>query len=459
MSKYKGVSLSSFFNSDFALITFYFFLGMLCVNIYPTIKIPYFLFLFLMFYRSNRDYLYFLLLFILMQGPGGFFSKYDRFIINLSDTVGVPFEYFFILIALIKFRNKLFKRKYYFVALKFILFYYILLIPVSIIFGLSLGSTFTFILSSISLILFLLLPVVFNNKIILEKSIKIIFFTTILLFSLQIFDLIFPYTLYSLSDTFDYMLLDKSEFSRVSWVRWFSFLSITCSLFFLSLREISFSRGFLSTIVIIALLSTFLTATRGYILQFLFLIFVYFTIQKNKSFGLLILGIIFLAISYNFISPVKRQIDYAAERMLTLESVIKGDMTAEGTLIRITQRAPRVWNKYIESPIFGFGFSETGFSYNDGHVGNYTLLLQGGLVGVIIFIFFIISIIRILFQDYYRNKDKLGNLIIIGSIISLIIAHSTSSIFFTYFFEPALMFVMGFILIFIQIYVFNINQK
>ena len=26
--------------------------------------------------------------------------------------------------------------------------------------------------------------------------------------------------------------------------------------------------------------------------------------------------------------------------MLTLESVIKGDMTAEGTLIRITQRAP-----------------------------------------------------------------------------------------------------------------------
>ena len=81
-------------------------------------------------------------------------------------------------------------------------------------------------------------------------------------------------------------------------------------------------------------------------------------------------------------------------------------MTAEGTLIRITQRAPRVWNKYIESPIFGFGFSETGFSYNDGHVGNYTLLLQGGLAGMIIFIFFIISIIIFYFRIITEIKTS-----------------------------------------------------
>ena len=78
MVKEKGGLFSIFFNSDFTLITIYFLLAIACISIYPSVKIPYFLFLFVMFYFSKRDYLYFLLLFVIMQGPGYFFNKYER---------------------------------------------------------------------------------------------------------------------------------------------------------------------------------------------------------------------------------------------------------------------------------------------------------------------------------------------------------------------------------------------
>ena len=150
--------------------------------------------------------------------------------------------------------------------------------------------------------------------------------------------------------------------------------------------------------------------------------------------GVLIISILTFTVIYNptLSSYMRRSLN----RLLTIEKLIEGDPTAGGTLGRITERRPRVINKFKENPIFGFGFSEEFYEYGDIHLGNETLLLKGGIVGYLLMILFWIYFNITLYKrnlmlsnpNLYRNTL----LVFIIGFIGFFIIHSSSGYVFNY---------------------------
>ena len=67
-----------------------------------------------------------------------------------------------------------------------------------------------------------------------------------------------------------------------------------------------------------------------------------------------------------------------------MEAIAGGDLSAEGTLQRLDYRSQRVMGAWRENPVFGWGLSDNGYEYGDGHVGNQCLLAISGIVGFLL---------------------------------------------------------------------------
>ena len=121
---------------------------------------------------------------------------------------------------------------------------------------------------------------------------------------------------------------------------------------------------------------------------------------------------------------------YSVDRFMTVSKVIEGDATAGGTLSRLSERGPRVMKHFYENPIFGFGFSDKMYDYYDGHVANYSLLMQSGIVGFVILYVLIVSLIYRMLVFYLilspRNGYKLIVLSMAICLMGMIIIHLTS---------------------------------
>jgi len=116
---------------------------------------------------------------------------------------------------------------------------------------------------------------------------------------------------------------------------------------------------------------------------------------------------------------------------MSLEDLVEGDPTAGGTLLRITERGPRVMREFRKSPIIGWGFSDYYFRHRDIHVGNQTMLLQGGVLG---YLFWMIIYIMILYKIYSLGQYKYNILyigksyiIILLAMIASFVIHSSST--------------------------------
>ena len=85
-------------------------------------------------------------------------------------------------------------------------------------------------------------------------------------------------------------------------------------------------------------------------------------------------------------------------------------------------------NKFYESPIFGFGYSQDYYEYADLHVGNQTLLLNGGIIGFFIFMFFWLYFSYKL-QIRSRLSGRKDLKVYIIGLIGILIINSASLIF------------------------------
>lgn len=192
-----------------------------------------------------------------------------------------------------------------------------------------------------------------------------------------------------------------------------------------------FKNSFLYTVSLFAVLSIFLSATRGWILAAALILtgFAFLKSRKTMVYALLGVVVIFLIL---FTPKVNKQAVQAYERMRTLESIAQGDLRAGGP--RLTERSPRVLRKYWEQPVFGFGFSDEFYEYSDVHVGNQTLLLNGGIVGYAIFALFILYFLR-KYKRAYRNYKNKPVLIFFFGLLAVIAIHSTSRMVFGYYMD------------------------
>jgi hypothetical protein len=180
---------------------------------------------------------------------------------------------------------------------------------------------------------------------------------------------------------------DRDNISRAansSFILLFCF--VNAIFYFFSKKQI-FNKTYLLLIIFFAFFSVFLSATRGWILGYtLIILLTIFFISKSKRLLLPIVSytcLILLCI-ITIYPKTLIQLQNASERLLTIESLASGDITAEGTLSRLDERGPRVLNKFNESPVFGWGFSENYFDFRDNHVGHHNLLLNVGVIGYIL---------------------------------------------------------------------------
>jgi hypothetical protein len=147
----------------------------------------------------------------------------------------------------------------------------------------------------------------------------------------------------------------------------------------------------------LSFLCLFVSATRGYIVFGIILILgVFFYRNQTSGFNRVAIALIFF-ISFYFFSQYFN-IDFILSRSFTIFDFADGDVTADGTNARLTERAPLVYEKFYKSVLFGLGFSEESLLTFDGHVAIPSTLLVGGIFGLGITINFFLGFIKYSFK-------------------------------------------------------------
>ena len=208
------------------------------------------------------------------------------------------------------------------------------------------------------------------------------------------------------------------------------------ALYYILNKKKSFSKGYLSLIIVISTFSIFLSATRGWILAslaVLLLVFVTFSgvaalkrvVSLGAASGILLVIVIFV------FPPIKIQITDAYERLQTVEQIAQGNLTMDGSLLRVTGRAPKVLKPFYEMPVFGWGFADVYWAKKDGHVGQLNVLLNCGVVGYAILTFFFFRWFFLLYSMPNKNllvKSAYGTApkILSYGLVFIFVVHSTS---------------------------------
>lgn len=220
------------------------------------------------------------------------------------------------------------------------------------------------------------------------------------------------------------------------------FISIVLSLYFLSSRREELNYNLLVFIAFAGTVSVLLNGTRGW---FLGLLILYSSFLFISGFGFFKqLGRLFVIVGFsliltaNLFPRVLSQGNLAFQRIMTLENLLEGDITAGGTLSRITDRSPRVMAVFRESPVIGWGFSNRFYSSFDGHVANQNNLMQFGILG---FIAINLIYLSICLKTYSLGKragvrEIHGNshLVFFFALIGLFVIHSTSGLLWGFLF-------------------------
>lgn len=406
-----------------------------------------FLFLLYFYYRSKDEVLWFAFIMTLHDGFAGFFGSRG---VNIEIIPGLPqleYGHLFIVIAFLKIIVHKKKSFVFYVHWLGILFSYILFLVIS---GYAQGVPleYNFTLRVIRLIfpifLIYLLPKLITTIEEYERLFAFIFFLGLMAFMAQFFSVVTG------TSPMTYLGLKEGRvFEDLEQRAWRGFYNVTATLmsfflaqFYLGSKKPIFNRFYLQIILIASFGTVFLSATRGWIVGYgisllLFLIFVIrINIRKLFIFSM-VLAVFFQLL---MLQPrIRTQFYNSFDRFMTLEALVEGDLTAGGTVQRATERGPRVMKKWAESPLIGFGFSDTFYKTNDGHVGNQNILLHSGVVGALLLLgfwyYFFFKLIGLSHQ--VRKKHWLDNSLLVFPIFFLgwFFIHSTSGQHFGYYLQ------------------------
>lgn len=362
-----------------------------------------------LFYKSKSNVLWIVFFFLLIESPGGLFSGGERMdllrlpIYNLAAGVSITFEQLFCITALLKvFKKKAKYKPLGFLSrnLMFMGLYFIFLIFLSFFLGNSFDS-FRFLYKIIiNLTLLYSLYFLFSEESDFVGLFKLIFPLAFIALFLQLYDLIFDHQLIALFKPG--VLSTQGVFGLVETTRPIEmahivFIAFYGSMYFLILNKNIFNQKYLIIVNVISYSSIFITGSRAWFIAFtssylLLLLFLpgnmmKITVKNSLVLGLTVLTLFSLAI-------LKSQFSHAYQRIKTIELVVKGDMTAGGTLGRFTERAPNVMKAFKKSSfLFGAGFSDFYWQNNDQHVGFHNILFNSGIIGVIFPLIFVLNIV------------------------------------------------------------------
>ncbi len=409
-------------NSKKEIIAFSFLFIISVLIIYKTPQIVGTVFqiiLLIAFWNSKRDYFWLAFLFVIESSPGALFSLNDALHnFSLFSTPGIGNFYFhipFLILALVKsyFKMVSFPRNFLSGIFIILFFYFILILSANGIYKWTAILRLTF-----PWLLLFIIPRLIKDERDYAQFFNLIFPFVIFFIATQIFKIVTAQEFASLlggtgnpAVAANKDILESSTAIRPTDGIMIPFLSLLGTTYFLTKRNKKyFSNNYLHIIMILSVLSIFLTATRSWLIAAIFITAGFLILNSGKPLKTLlkysVIGAaIFLIII--LIPTIQKQVVLSFERYETLGYLLKGDITAGGTLQRFDVRAPRVMAKFYEKPFFGWGYGETAAAYSDGHVGHQNLLLHTGVIGYCLFLLlWIMFIIKLLNITRITNKKS-----------------------------------------------------
>jgi len=402
-------------------------------------------------YSTKDDLFWLTWYFILLDAPGRLFSAgsgaevFRLPIYSVGPGISATFQELFLIVYLIKELRWRTKTRFIFKNHS-----WLLLLIASVYIGISfiLGISFQNLISTIRMILpwswLLLLPRYIKTKDDLSRVYYMLAPMVILAFVTMIQSYITNNFLHDLlaGTGRTYLTFEASEYalSRISSAGFVTFFCIMLSLYYLTEIKNNINRNYLILITALGSIATVVSGTRGWIIG---LFIMYLSSLFLTGFGMFRQVIRFVAvfgilavILVNVFPVLASQSVLAFERVETLGALAQGDLTAEGTLSRLTVRGPRVMAAFRESPVIGWGFSDKFWQHADMHVGNQTNLLNLGIAGFIPFNLLFFSICFITFRQGRKlhllyNKGN-SYVVFLFALFALFAIHSSSTMLWAY---------------------------
>jgi hypothetical protein len=400
--------------------------------------------LFGLFLFSKNDVFWVALFFIFASaGLGMFQHRWNEWVITISPTVGVSYKSLLPFVLLFKYRvlgkRQIIMRDKLLPYYRILIFYLFFLLGVTLYYGLSMAAVSFMIDYLPSFLFFGILPVLFTFK-------ELASFNRII-FAFVIFQLVFSFIdILTSGMATSFMTFGAGEraitnvlgddLTRITGGVQLSLYAIIISLSYLIVRNHTFNIAYLWFIIIVALIHILNSATRGWMVATGFLLIMFILVYSGvilRSPRLIMIMFMVAAISYvSLPERIRTNLDASFERFSTMRDVAEGDVTAGGTVSRWDIRGPKVLVRFQESPLFGFGFSQVTPQYFDVHVGNHSLLLIGGIAGLVIVY---LTILMIIFYFARRNIDGSGPgfFIFAMALVSIMMIHSTSRNMISYY--------------------------
>lgn len=433
------------------------FLGIILGTVYTTyytsevVASLYYLVLLAAYFRSTNEAMWLAVFLVVSDGFIGFFGPYQTTLGIIPGLPPIEIGQLYILLTIVKAIQKGASYVLYYRGLLGALFFYLIFLIVQ---GFTMGLSvemniiFRIIKETVPLLLFFSLPRLMDSEEAYAKFFAYLFPIAISALLAQVFTITVGNTP---SEFLGGTKADPLAFSVKEGRTYRGFFSsgtilITYlgALYFLARKEKYFLPIILYAVLAGNFLTAFLSATRGWVLSLGFIGFLYLVFVLRLDIKrLFILGTTAIVLFIGLLSfpIVGKQVDNALDRMFTLSSLASGDLTAGGTLARISERSPRVVKKWLESPLTGWGFSDTFMRYSDLHVANQNILMHAGIVGFLLMLLFFFWFNWKLFlcsASLPRSHPlKELPLVFIVFFLGWFMLHSSSGQYFSYYQAPA----------------------
>ena len=436
------------YNHEKDIFSFFSLFVLSVISVYyfpPILNKVFFLLLLVSTWFSKKNYFWLTFFIIIISGPMRLFENYSGQALHripeydIVGKYGTTFNELFLILFFIKakvkgIRNILLLNNNYLILLYLIVFLYCL----SFVYGFTDATLISYSRALLYFTLSYSVPRLIKNEDLIFMF-KIFILFTLLTFSNQILTATIGFNLADKiagKHWFEFFFMD-AEFKRAYDSVLPQFFTFIFGLVMYSLRKPLIKKKYLLFIIIISYLSIFMTGTRGWILAFSIVVIYYILFiekQMMKSLMRVIISVMLIISIASFIPKLNNLLRSNVDRVSTLKSMARGDITAGGTSIRLTSRLHRLAEGIKQNPILGWGFSNTFKHYRDGHVGWANQILQMGIVGLLLFIMFWFS-----FWNYNANLSKRLSLknpfkksiaaLNIG-LLCLLVIHSTSRTMF-----------------------------
>jgi len=383
----------------------------------------------LFFIGTKKGYIWLAVVLMLYSCPGGLFAVKPLSIGVIPGLGELHYLFLFVIIGHLKYIHKpgnlFIKTNVYYVVL-YIIF-------IIIIFGLP--SYTNLIRVVIAWSTMFLIPKMLSEESERKNFFAILFIFSLIVLLMNIYESAFkiPFaTLLGEVTAGSSWRLEKEEYARPVFGSWVAIVSMVGALKYSLDRKSPFNVIYLYTIILLAILTILLSATRGWTAS-IFVILIFYLFTSSRDFinttllrGLMVL-LLFVLISQ--VPIIKTQLNMSFERLLTSKSLVKGDLSEEATGGRI-QAGHKVMEKFSESPLIGLGYGPESQENYNVHAGNQTMLMRYGIIGYGFFLLLWITYIRKLYsrtnslkyQLEYRDQNKMN----IAFFLAIFLIHSTS---------------------------------